>query len=75
MTIEVADCENIVVDVNEESNKVIFTAMSNGKKYSFNMEMMKPIVKEESKWNLKGRNVLLMISKKDKEEEEWWPRL
>jgi len=39
------------------------------------MEVHKPIVKEESKWNLKGRNVLLMVSKKDKEEEEWWPRL
>ena len=39
------------------------------------MELFEPIVKEESKWNTKGRNVLLNISKKDKEQEEWWPRL
>jgi hypothetical protein len=39
------------------------------------MKMFAAIVKEESKWNLKGRNVLLNISKKDKEEEEWWPRI
>jgi len=49
--------------------------MSNGQKYSLNMELFKPIVKEESRWNLKGRNVLINISKKDKDEEEWWPRL
>ena len=40
-----------------------------------NLETFKPIVKDESKWNLKGRNVLLYISKVDKEEEEWWPRI
>ena len=32
-------------------------------------------MKDESKWNTKGRNVILHISKKDKEQEEWWPRL
>jgi len=37
--------------------------------------MYEPIVKEESKWNLKGRNILCCISKKDKEQEEWWPRI
>ena len=41
------------------------------------MEMFEPIVKSESKWNTKGRNVILNLSKKDKEKEtdEWWPRL
>lgn len=39
------------------------------------MEMFEPIVKEESKWNTKGRNILINISKKDKEQEEWWPRI
>ena len=39
------------------------------------METFKEIVKEESKWNLKGRNVLLYIQKKEKDEDEWWPRI
>ena len=41
------------------------------------MEMYEPIVKSESKWNTGGRNVILNLSKKDKEKEtdEWWPRL
>ena len=30
MTIELADCENINVDVEEEANKLIFSAVSNG---------------------------------------------
>jgi len=53
----------------------ICSAMSNGQKYNLDMEMFKGIVKDESKWNLKGRNVLINISKKDKDDEEWWPRL
>ena len=36
--------------------------------------MYQPIVKEESKWNTKGRNILINVAKKDKEEEEW-PRI
>ena len=75
MTIELADCENIAVDIDESRNAIVFSAMSGDTKYSLNMELFKKIVKDESKWNLKGRNVLLMISKADKEEEEWWPRL
>ena len=39
------------------------------------LETFEPIVKEESKWNLKGRNIFMSISKKDKEQEEWWPRI
>ena len=75
MTIELADCENINVDVDEAGTKITFSAVANGTKYGFDMETHAEIVKDESKWNLKGRNVLLNISKKDKEEEEWWPRL
>ena len=37
--------------------------------------MFEPIVKSESAWNLKGRNILISVSKKDKEQEEWWPRI
>ena len=32
-------------------------------------------MKDESKWNTKGRNILINLSKKDKNDEEWGPRL
>ena len=32
-------------------------------------------MKEESRWNTKGRNIIINLSKKAKDEEEWWPRL
>jgi hypothetical protein len=75
ITIDVADCENIEVDVNEETSTIIFNAVSGDKKYALNMETFKPIVKEDSKWNLKGRNVLLYIAKKERDDEDWWPRI
>ena len=65
----------MVIDVNEESNKLVFSGMSSGTKYALDMEMFKPIVKADSKWNIKGRNVFLNVAKKDKDEEEWWPRI
>ena len=37
--------------------------------------MYEPIVKSESAWNVKGRNILINVSKKDKEKDEWWPRI
>ena len=67
MTIEAADCKNIVIDVDESTNTLLFTALSNDTKIGFKMEMFEPIVKEESKWNTKGRNIILNISKKNKE--------
>jgi len=39
------------------------------------MELFDKVVKDESKWNTKGRNVILNISKKDKDADEWWPRI
>ena len=30
------------------------------------MEVFEPIVKDESAWNVKGRNVLISLAKKDK---------
>lgn len=75
ITVNVADCENIEIDVTDEGNKLLFKATANGEKYEINMELFKTCVKDESKWNTKGRNVLMSISKKDKEDEEWWPRL
>ena len=39
------------------------------------LELNQDCVKEESSWNVKGRNILIRVSKKDKEQEEWWPRI
>ena len=41
------------------------------------MVLFEPVIKAESKWNTKGRNIILNIAKKDKEKDpdEWWPRL
>jgi len=75
MTIEVADTENIEIDIDEDKNTLKFSATSAGQKYGFDMEMFEKVVKEESKWNTKGRNVVINVSKKDKEQEEWWPRI
>ena len=50
--------------------------MSAGQKFALDMEVFEAIVKEESKWNVKGRNVIINLSKKDKDQtEEWWPRI
>jgi len=44
-----------------------FSCTANGTKYLLELETFEPIVKEESAWNVKGRNVLINLSKKDKE--------
>ena len=76
MTINITDCENIEVDVSEEENKVKFSATSNGVKYGLDMEVFMAIVKEDSAWNTKGRNVIINLAKKEKSDEDtWWPRI
>lgn len=51
------------------------SAATEDKKFAFEMVLYDQVVKADSKWNLKGRNITLYISKKDQEQEEWWPRL
>ena len=76
MTIEITDCENIEVDILEDQQKLKFNATSSGEKYALDLEVYEPIVKDESAWNTKGRNVLINLAKKDKtQKEEWWPRI
>ena len=75
LTIEQADTENVVIDINELKNTLQFSATANGQKYGFDMELFEQVVKDESKWNTKGRNIIISVSKLDKEQEEWWPRL
>ena len=53
-----------------------FSCVSAGQPYSMELVVFEAIVKEESAWNLKGRNVLINLSKKDKTQtDEWWPRI
>ena len=75
VTCDVVDASDIFCDVDESSSKLIFKASSKDEKYGLELELFEPIVKEESKWNTKGRNVIFVIGKKNKDEEEWWPRL
>ena len=76
MTVDVPDQEAVEVDVDEEKQMLKFSCTANGQKFAFDMEVYEPIVKEESAWNTKGRNVIINIAKKDKSQtEEWWPRL
>ena len=44
------------------------------KNYQFELELFAEVVKEESRWNTKGRNIILVLFKKEKEE-EYWPRI
>ena len=39
------------------------------------MELFNGVVKSESGWNLKGRNVSFRLAKKEDDQEEYWPRL
>jgi hypothetical protein len=39
------------------------------------LEVYAAILKDESKWNTKGRSTLVCLAKKDKNLEGWWPRL
>jgi hypothetical protein len=75
MTVDLADSENVAIDIDEVTNTLIFSAQSAGQKYGFKLELFEKVVKDESKWNTKGRNVILNISKADKDQDEWWPRL
>ena len=75
VTIDLPDATDIQTDVDEANQKMMFKAKVNDQTYAVDLELYEPIVKSESKWNTKGRNVIMVISKKDKEQEEWWPRL
>ena len=52
----------------------MYSGKSHDVKYAFDMEFFAAIVKADSAWNTKGRNVIVTLSKKE-QEEEYWPRL
>jgi prostaglandin-E synthase len=73
VTIDIPDCEKPVIDLKPEG-RLTFNGNIKEKKYQIDLELFADVIIEESKWNLKGRNILLNIYKKDKEN-EYWPRL
>jgi len=73
ITIAIQDVENQKIEL-EPSGRLKFYGESHGTPYSFDLELFKEVIVEESKWNLKGRNIVLNIAKKD-QEDEYWPRL
>ena len=51
---------------------VINSADSRGQKYGFEFELFGDVVKDESRWNTKGRNIIFNLKKK---EPESWTRI
>mgnify|MGYP006086498835 CR=1 FL=1 len=48
------------------------SADSHGQKYGFDIELFADVVKDESRWNTKGRNIIFNLKKK---EAESWTRI
>jgi len=53
---------------------VDYRAESHGHTYGFDLALFAAVSLDESKWNTKGRNIILNIVKANKEE-AYWPRL
>lgn len=71
---ELLDIEKSEKDLTEDG-KLTFKAESHGQKYGFVMDLFKGINLAASGWNLKGRNIIFTITKKDDDQEEYWTRL
>ena len=74
ITIDILDIEKTDIDLNDEG-KLTFRAESHSQKFGFEMELFKGVIKAESGWNLKGRNVTFRLVKRLDDREEYWPRL
>ena len=73
ITIDLPDVENPQINLKPEG-KLLFEGKVKTAEYLIDLDLFKEVVVEESRWNLKGRNIFLNIAKKDKDE-EYWPRL
>jgi hypothetical protein len=52
----------------------LYRAESHGNTFGFDLELFDLASIEESKWNTKGRNIILNLVKKN-QDAEYWPRL
>ena len=73
ITIDLAGVTDTNIDLKPEGH-LTFTGKVKEQKYAIDLDLFKEVITEDSKWNLKGRNVILNIVKKD-QEDEYWPRL
>ncbi len=72
-TIDLPGASNTKIDLTPAGH-LKFTGEVGEQKYAIEMDLYQEIILEESKWNMKGRNVILNIVKKD-QEDEYWPRI
>ena len=74
LTIDILDVEKTEINLTEEG-LLSFKAESHGQKFGFEFELYKGVIKAESGWNTKGRNVSFRLTKQEDDREEYWPRL
>ena len=78
--IPIAFFHTIAADVKDETITLTDTGLefkgkAQDKDYSVSIEFLKPVDSEGSTYKVLPRSVQMNIMKKDKEEEEFWPRL
>ena len=79
---EILTCgtHSLTIDVKDETitltdSSLKFKGKSNDKDYEVDIEFFKPADAEGSTYKVLPRSIQMHILKKDKEEEEFWPRL
>lgn len=73
VTISLPDVKDEKIDVSPTN--LTFTGTSNGSAYQIEFEFFKEIDLEGSVWNVLPQSIQMHLMKKDKEEDEFWPRL
>eukprot|EP00577_Skeletonema_sp_RCC1716_P022475 CAMPEP_0113426546 /NCGR_PEP_ID=MMETSP0013_2-20120614/30797_1 /TAXON_ID=2843 ORGANISM="Skeletonema costatum, Strain 1716" /NCGR_SAMPLE_ID=MMETSP0013_2 /ASSEMBLY_ACC=CAM_ASM_000158 /LENGTH=228 /DNA_ID=CAMNT_0000314855 /DNA_START=77 /DNA_END=763 /DNA_ORIENTATION=+ /assembly_acc=CAM_ASM_000158 len=73
ITIALPDVKEASVDLADETLK--FKGKSESKEYEVDIAFFKPVDSEGSTYNVLPRSVVMHVMKKDKEEDEFWPRL
>ena len=72
ITIDATDVTKLNVDLKPEG-KLHFSGLCPTKELELDLELFGEIIVEKSRWNSKGRNVIILIEKKAKD--KFWPRL
>ena len=68
VTVDVPDVTDEKISV--DANVLKFSAKSGGKQYECTMELFEPINAEESKYEVRGRNVFFSLKRAESEEEK-----
>ena len=73
VTIDLPGATDTKIDLKPDGH-LSFSGKVKDQKYAIEIDLYKEVITEDSKWNLRGRNVILNIVKKD-QEDEYWPRI